>query len=129
MDTSSNEQPKESDPKPILRQNMTELADSEMVENQEDLVKSKRQRQFKVQTDHSVVIIGWGSSKNTEGEDQPFWIVRNSFGTEWGNQGDFQVARGSNDFGIEEEVSGFFVRQCDKEVAESQGECVFVEPS
>ena len=49
---------------------------------------------------HSVVIIGWGVDKKTE---QKYWIVRNSYGPKWGMNGDFLVARGTNDFGMEVE--------------------------
>ena len=69
-----------------------------------------------VNTDHSVVIIGWGTDE-TSG---PYWIVRNSFGHNWGQNGDFQVARGQNDFGIEKEVSAYEPRLCDES---KTGEC------
>ena len=77
-----------------------------------------------VNTDHSVVIIGWGNDEKTG----PFWIVRNSFGRNWGLDGDFQVTMGLNDFGIEEEVSAFEVRSCDREASRDKGECVVIEP-
>ena len=47
---------------------------------------------------HSVVIIGWGVDKTT---GKKYWIVRNSYGKEWGMGGDFLVQRGDNTFGIE----------------------------
>jgi hypothetical protein len=66
-------------------------------------------------TAHAIVLIGWGTFKNV-----PFWIVRNSWGTEWGTSGDmhglsgqpselkgggyFWFYRGSNDCGIEANV-------------------------
>lgn len=66
-------------------------------------------------TAHAVVIIGWGVFKNI-----PFWLVRNSWGTEWGTSGDFHgfngqptqlrgggyfwFHRGSNDCGLEANV-------------------------
>jgi len=43
-----------------------------------------------------------------------YWLVRNSFGNDWGINGNFKVARGTNEFGIEEEVSAFIVRKCDE---------------
>lgn len=48
------------------------------------MVPKKRKNQ-NVNTDHSVVLIGWGHDEKTG----PYWIVRNSFGKEWGQQGDF----------------------------------------
>ena len=52
------------------------------------------------------MIYGWGIVEPTHpgGKQQKYWLVRNSFGTEWGNQGDFMAGRGSNDLGIEQEV-------------------------
>ena len=41
--------------------------------------------------DHVVLIVGWG---------QGYWIVKNSWGTEWGEQGYVRVATESNVRGI-----------------------------
>jgi len=49
---------------------------------------------------HSVVIVGWGKDKKT---NTKYWIVRNSYGPQWGMEGDFLVKRGGNDFGMEVE--------------------------
>jgi C1A family cysteine protease len=68
-----------------------------------------------------VIIIGWGED-DTNG---PYWILRNSFGKDWGMEGDFLVSRGKNDFGIEEEVAAFEVRRCDPT---NNHECLVVEP-
>lgn len=57
---------------------------------------------------HSVVIVGWGVD-DTNGNK--YWIVRNSYGPAWGNQGDFMVRRGSDDFGIESEQIAFEVEK------------------
>ena len=45
---------------------------------------------------HSITIVGWGVEQG-----QKYWICRNSYGPTWGENGDFRVARGTNDFGIE----------------------------
>ncbi|MDR3540719.1 MAG: C1 family peptidase, partial [Desulfosporosinus sp.] len=50
---------------------------------------------------HAVVIVGWGKDKQT-GVD--YWIVRNSWGPAWGDNGYFKIARGVNECGIEENV-------------------------
>ena len=47
---------------------------------------------------HSILITGWGVDPQT---GQKFWQCRNSYGSGWGEGGDFKVARGTNDFGIE----------------------------
>lgn len=55
---------------------------------------------------HAVKIIGWGVDEN----DIPFWTVANSWGSSWGNQGFFNIRRGTNECGIESAVvtgSGF----------------------
>jgi hypothetical protein len=54
-----------------------------------------------VHVGHAVVIVGWGTSP----ENVPYWIVRNSWGTSWGNNnGYFKMKRGSNNCEIEENV-------------------------
>ena len=53
---------------------------------------------------HSVLLVGWGydDKSNTK-----YWIVRNSYGPNWGMNGDFLVKRGQNDFGMEVEQIAF----------------------
>jgi hypothetical protein len=46
--------------------------------------------------DHDVVVSGWGVS-----DGQPYWIVRNSWGTWWGEGGWFRIVQGQNNLGIE----------------------------
>ena len=48
---------------------------------------------------HAVKIIGWGKEEDTE-----YWIVANSWGPEWGENGFFRIAFG--ECGIENVVSG-----------------------
>ena len=52
---------------------------------------------------HAVVIVGWGKDKKT---GQPYWIIRNTWGTEWGMGGYFRMARGINNCKIEENCIG-----------------------
>lgn len=47
-------------------------------------------------TTHSVSIVGWSEQNGIK-----YWIVRNSFGTQWGENGFFNVERGANTFNIE----------------------------
>jgi len=49
---------------------------------------------------HAISVVGWGSENGI-----PYWIVRNSFGTIWGEEGWFRIQRGSNCLLIESECS------------------------
>jgi cathepsin C len=53
---------------------------------------------------HSVVIIGWGTDEQS---GQKYWIVRNSYGSTWGDHGEFLVSRGNDDFAIESETTAY----------------------
>ena len=44
----------------------------------------------KTDTDHAVLLVGYGSNSTD------FWTVRNSWGLDWGLEGYFYLARGSN---------------------------------
>jgi C1A family cysteine protease len=57
---------------------------------------------------HSVVILGWGEDTNTATR---YWIVRNSYGPNWGQSGDFMVRRGQDDMGIESEQIAFDIEK------------------
>lgn len=48
---------------------------------------------------HSVVIVGWG-----EENGKKYWSCRNSWGTEWGDEGYFRILRGVNMCLIEENI-------------------------
>jgi len=45
---------------------------------------------------HAIKIIGWGTEANT-----PYWLVANSWNTDWGDKGFFKIRRGTNECGIE----------------------------
>ncbi|KAL9918519.1 secreted Wg-interacting molecule [Glossina fuscipes fuscipes] len=49
---------------------------------------------------HSVKLIGWGE----EHDGNKYWIATNSWGTWWGEHGNFRILRGSNECGIEDYV-------------------------
>jgi len=45
---------------------------------------------------HAIKILGWGEENGT-----PYWLVANSWNTDWGDAGYFKILRGSNECGIE----------------------------
>ena len=50
-------------------------------------------------TNHVVVIIGWGVTEDAS--QTPYWIVKNSWGTSWGESGFFRILRGASEAGGE----------------------------
>jgi len=57
--------------------------------------------------DHAVLIVGWGVQKGVL-EDVPYWIVKNSWGSDWGESGYFRIYRGKNVCGVANAVSSAF---------------------
>jgi len=47
--------------------------------------------------DHVISLVGYGTQEGTD-----YWIVRNSWGTFWGDNGYFRIVKGTNNLGIEE---------------------------
>ena len=58
-------------------------------------------------TSHSVLLVGWGEAKGGErdgiggGGGGPYWIARNSWGDDWGEDGYFRIRRGTDECGVE----------------------------
>uniref|UniRef100_A0AAZ3Q110 Cathepsin B n=1 Tax=Oncorhynchus tshawytscha TaxID=74940 RepID=A0AAZ3Q110_ONCTS len=48
---------------------------------------------------HAIKILGWGKENNT-----PYWLVANSWNTDWGDNGFFKILRGKDECGIESEI-------------------------
>lgn len=56
------------------------------------------------EVDHDVEIVGWGDEIDSEtGEKVPYWRVRNSWGTYWGEEGFFRVLRGGKALVVEDD--------------------------
>ncbi|KAL1139656.1 hypothetical protein AAG570_006634 [Ranatra chinensis] len=49
---------------------------------------------------HAIRILGWGVEDGT-----PYWLVANSWNTDWGNNGFFKILRGNDECGIESQIS------------------------
>jgi cathepsin B len=47
---------------------------------------------------HAVKMLGWGVENGT-----PYWLLANSWNTDWGDNGFFKIIRGKNHCGIEED--------------------------
>lgn len=50
---------------------------------------------------HAVEMVGWGTESGT-----PYWLIKNSWNEQWGDGGFFKIARGSDECGIEDDVTG-----------------------
>nr|XP_055041732.1 cathepsin Bb [Misgurnus anguillicaudatus]XP_055041733.1 cathepsin Bb [Misgurnus anguillicaudatus] len=48
---------------------------------------------------HAVKILGWGTENGT-----PYWLVANSWNSDWGDKGYFKILRGKDECGIESEM-------------------------
>lgn len=47
--------------------------------------------------DHSVLLYGWGETENGE----KYWMLMNSWGEDWGENGSFRIVRGADECSIE----------------------------
>lgn len=49
---------------------------------------------------HAIRILGWG-----EEEDTPYWLIANSWNSDWGDSGFFKILRGEDECGIESQIT------------------------
>jgi len=57
------------------------------------------------QLDHALLIVGFGVETSEIFGDTPFWIIKNSWNSDWGENGYFRIYRGSGACGINNAVS------------------------
>lgn len=49
---------------------------------------------------HAIRILGWGVENEI-----PYWLIANSWNSDWGDNGFFKILRGENHCGIEDSIS------------------------
>jgi len=50
--------------------------------------------------DHAVLLVGFGKDHNILGQVKPYWRLKNSWGTSWGEHGFFRLDRGTGRCGV-----------------------------
>ncbi|XP_075976387.1 cysteine proteinase 1-like [Anticarsia gemmatalis] len=58
---------------------------------------------------HAVLIVGYNAYQYENGSRVPYWVIKNSWGTDWGNNGYYFLVRGRNACGIASDVSMAFI--------------------
>eukprot|EP00742_Colponemidia_sp_Colp-10_P000741 GILJ01000804.1.p1 GENE.GILJ01000804.1~~GILJ01000804.1.p1 ORF type:complete len:559 (+),score=64.67 GILJ01000804.1:63-1679(+) len=58
-------------------------------------------------TNHAVVCVGWGEEAASNGEIMKYWIIKNSWGPQWGDNGYFKIRKGADEGGVESQAVAF----------------------
>jgi cathepsin C len=58
----------------------------------------KENKPIWTKVDHSVVLVGWGFDEESQTK---YWLLQNSWGDRWGENGFFKMVRGIDHLGIE----------------------------
>ena len=53
---------------------------------------------------HAVLLVGYGTEKGVNG-NEPYWLIKNSWGMKWGTGGYFKLARGNGTCGVDQKVT------------------------
>lgn len=57
--------------------------------------------------DHGVLLVGYGSEGYApiRFKNKPYWIIKNSWGPNWGDHGYYKICKGRNICGVDSMVS------------------------
>lgn len=50
--------------------------------------------------DHAVLLVGFGKGKTILGHETNYWLIKNSWGSHWGEKGYLKIVRGTNKCGL-----------------------------
>lgn len=50
--------------------------------------------------DHAVLAVGYGTERNGYFSSTDYWLIKNSWGSRWGENGYFRLVRGANECGV-----------------------------
>jgi len=59
--------------------------------------------------DHGVALVAFGTESGTFG-DKPYWVIKNSWGTGWGEEGFYRLIRGKGKCGMNRMVTSAVVK-------------------
>ncbi|XP_063172978.1 cathepsin W [Candoia aspera] len=81
---------------------VTALMNQKIIQNyQKGIIQRSKEDCDPDRLDHAVLIVGFGEAKSRRGSwSGLYWIIQNSWGDHWGEQGYFRLHRGSNACGI-----------------------------